>query len=49
MLTVYSTLVVFVFEFVDKVFEFVSKSKDDQKYLFLNTLREIIIHDSRCL
>lgn len=35
--------------YLDKVFEFVSKSKDDQKYLFLNTLREIIIHDSRCL
>lgn len=24
-------------------------SKDDQKYLFLNTIREIIIHDPKCL
>lgn len=35
--------------FLDKVFEFVSKSKDDQKYLFLNTIREIIINDSKSL
>jgi len=35
--------------FLDKVFEFVNGSKDDQKYLFLNTIREIIIHDPKCL
>lgn len=35
--------------FLDKVFEFVGNSKDDQKYLFLNTIREIIINDSKCL
>jgi hypothetical protein len=35
--------------FLDKVFEFVNGSKDDQKYLFLNTIREIIISDPKCL
>ena len=35
--------------YLDKVFELVDKSKDDQKYLFLNTIREIIIHNAGCL
>lgn len=35
--------------YLDKMFEFVDKSKDDQKYLFLNTIREIIIHNPACL
>ena len=35
--------------FLDKVFSLVKQSKDAQKYLFLNTIREIIVHDSSCL
>jgi len=35
--------------FLDKVFSLVDQSKDAQKYLFLNTIREIIIHDVNCL
>lgn len=35
--------------FLDKVFALVDKSQDQQKYLFLNTIREIIMHDSKCL
>ena len=35
--------------FLDKVFQQVTKSDTKQKYLFLNTLREIILHDSDCL
>lgn len=35
--------------FLDKVFSFVAKSAAKQKYLFLNTIREIIIHDQKCL
>ena len=35
--------------FLDKVFSLVKQSKDAQKYLFLNTIREIIVHDSECL
>jgi len=35
--------------FLDKVFNLVDQSKDAQKYLFLNTIREIIIHDCNCL
>ena len=35
--------------FLSKVFTLVDQSKDSQKYLFLNTIREIIIHDSQCL
>ena len=35
--------------FLSKVFSLVEQSKDAQKYLFLNTIREIIIHDSKCL
>jgi hypothetical protein len=35
--------------FLDKVFQLVTKSQAKQKYLFLNTLREIILNDSNCL
>ena len=35
--------------FVPKVFELVQNSQEAQKYLFLNTIREIIIANSRCL
>jgi len=35
--------------FLDKVFSLVTKSEAKQKYLFLNTLREIILNDSNCL
>jgi cullin-associated NEDD8-dissociated protein 1 len=35
--------------FLEKVFQLVTKSDTKQKYLFLNTLREIILHDSECL
>ena len=35
--------------FLDKVFALIVKSEDSHKYLFLNTIREIIIHDSKCL
>lgn len=35
--------------FLDKVFQLVTKSEAKQKYLFLNTLREIILNDSNCL
>ena len=35
--------------YLDKVFELVTKSEAKQKYLFLNTLREIILNDSACL
>lgn len=35
--------------FLDKVFTLVTKSETKQKYLFLNTLREIILYDSACL
>ena len=35
--------------FLAKVFSLVAQSKDAQKHLFLNTIREIIIHDSGCL
>jgi hypothetical protein len=35
--------------FLDKVFALVTKSEPKQKYLFLNTIREIILNDSDCL
>ena len=35
--------------FLDKVFTLVKQSSEVQKYLFLNTIREIILHDSKCL
>ena len=35
--------------FLSKVFEFVRNSEVAQKYLFLNTIRAIIIADSKCL
>lgn len=35
--------------YLDKVFDLVNKSEAKQKYLFLNTLREIILNDSGCL
>lgn len=35
--------------FLSKVFELVQNSQEAQKYLFLNTIREIIIADSNCL
>lgn len=35
--------------FLDKVVELVSKSEPKKKYLFLNTIREIILNDSECL
>ena len=35
--------------FLSKVFELVNDSQEAQKYLFLNTIREIIIADSQCL
>jgi cullin-associated NEDD8-dissociated protein 1 len=35
--------------FLDKVFNLVTKSEAKQKYLFLNTIREIILNDSDCL
>ena len=35
--------------FLDKVFALIVKSEDSHKYLFLNTIREIIINDSKCL
>jgi len=35
--------------FLGRVFELVRNSQEAQKYLFLNTIREIIIADSRCL
>ena len=35
--------------FLGRVFELVRTSPEAQKYLFLNTIREIIIADSHCL
>jgi hypothetical protein len=35
--------------FLERVFALVDKSQHQEKYLFLNTIREIIIHNSRCL
>jgi cullin-associated NEDD8-dissociated protein 1 len=35
--------------FLERVFALVDKSVHQEKYLFLNTIREIIIHNSRCL
>ena len=35
--------------FLPKVFELVNNSQEAQKNLFLNTIREIIIVDSKCL
>ena len=35
--------------FLSRVFELVQTSPEAQKYLFLNTIREIIIADSHCL
>jgi len=35
--------------FLERVFALVDKSEAQEKYLFLNTIREIIIHNSRCL
>ena len=35
--------------FLDKVFTLVKQSSELQKYLFLNTIREVILHDSKCL
>lgn len=35
--------------FLPKVFDLVDKSNPQEKYLFLNTIREIIIHNPKCL
>ena len=35
--------------FLAQVFELVNNSQEAQKYLFLNTIREIIVVNSRCL
>lgn len=35
--------------FLPRVFELVDKSSTQEKYLFLNTIREIIIHNPNCL
>jgi len=35
--------------FLDKVLSLVKNSSAQKKYLFLNTIREIIIHNSVCL
>ena len=35
--------------FLDKVFQLIGESQEAQKYLFLNTIKEIIIADSHCL
>eukprot|EP00349_Pseudokeronopsis_sp_Brazil_P001033 CAMPEP_0202963642 /NCGR_PEP_ID=MMETSP1396-20130829/7659_1 /ASSEMBLY_ACC=CAM_ASM_000872 /TAXON_ID= /ORGANISM="Pseudokeronopsis sp., Strain Brazil" /LENGTH=341 /DNA_ID=CAMNT_0049685041 /DNA_START=2492 /DNA_END=3517 /DNA_ORIENTATION=+ len=35
--------------FLKRVFELVDKSQHQEKYLFLNTIREIIIHNAMCL
>jgi len=35
--------------FLPRVFELVDKSNPQEKYLFLNTIREIILHNSKCL
>jgi hypothetical protein len=35
--------------FLERVFALVDKSEHQEKYLFLNTIREIIIHNSKCL
>jgi len=35
--------------FLKKVFNLVTNSDAKQKYLFLNTIREIILNDSQCL
>ena len=35
--------------FLQRVFALVDKSDPQEKYLFLNTIREIIIHNSKCL
>ena len=35
--------------FLEQVFQLVANSQDAQKYLFLNTIREIVIADSECL
>lgn len=35
--------------FLEKVFRLVDAAEHHQKYLFLNTIREIIVHNPRCL
>jgi len=35
--------------FLKEVFSLIQQAQDQQKYLFLNTIREIIMHDSQCL
>ena len=35
--------------FLDKVFTLVKQASEAQKYLFLNTIKEIVLHDSKCL
>jgi hypothetical protein len=35
--------------FLEKVFKLVDAAQSNEKYLFLNTIREIIIHNPKCL
>ncbi len=35
--------------FLQRVFDLVDKADPQEKYLFLNTIREIIIHNPKCL
>jgi len=35
--------------FLEKVFKLVDAAQHNEKYLFLNTIREIIIHNPKCL
>jgi len=35
--------------FLQRVFALVDKSDPQEKYLFMNTIREIIIHNAKCL
>ncbi len=35
--------------FLEKVFKLVDAAQHHEKYLFLNTIREIIIHNPKCL
>jgi hypothetical protein len=35
--------------FLEKVFALLDKSDSNEKYLFLNTIREIITHNPKCL
>jgi hypothetical protein len=35
--------------FLEKVFKLVDAAEHNEKYLFLNTIREIILHNPKCL